>query len=174
MKNKVILVGYMAAGKTTIAEKLSSKMNIEFVDTDKFIENVEGSTIEEIFKNRGEIYFRKQEHLILNRLVLDKKPYIISTGGGTPCYSNNHLILQHKNVTSFYLKANIATLVKRLSMSNVKRPILENVSKDDMYDFIGNHLFERRFFYLNANYVIDVDDKSIEEIADEILFKLNQ
>jgi shikimate kinase len=174
MKNKVILVGYMAAGKTTIAEKLSKKIDLEFIDLDKFIENREGSTIDELFKDRGEVYFRKQEHLYFKRLVENKKSYIISTGGGTPCYSDNHLLLQHDNVISFYLKASIETLVQRLNTSKIKRPILENFSGDELSNFIGNHLFERSFFYLKAKHIIDVNDKSTDQIVDEILSKLNQ
>ena len=163
---KIILVGYMGSGKTTIGNKINQNLNIDFIDLDEFIEQKEGLKISEIFKQKGEIYFRKQESIWFNHLLNENKSLIISLGGGTPCYANNHLHLQDKNVLSFYLKANIETLTNRLK-HNSDRPLLDNV--EDLNSFVAQHVFERSYFYNFSKYKISVDKKSIDEISTEII-----
>lgn len=165
---KIILVGYMGSGKTTVGKKLNQNLNIDFIDfidLDEFIEQKEGIKIAEIFKQKGEIYFRKQESIWFNHLLKENKPLIISLGGGTPCYTNNHLHLQDENVISFYLKANIETLVRRLKL-NSDRPLLQNI--DDINSFVGQHVFERSYFYNFSKYKIDVNNKDVDDICLEI------
>lgn len=162
---KIILVGYMGSGKTVIGEKLSQKLTIEFIDLDHLIELKEGLKISEIFKTKGEIYFRKQENFWFNELLSENKNLIISLGGGTPCYANNHLHLQNNNVLSFYLKASAVTLTNRL-IHETERPLLNNI--DDLYSFIAQHLFERSYFYNFSKYKIDVNNKTVNHICDEI------
>ena len=70
---KIILVGYMGSGKTTVGKKLNQNLNIDFIDLDEFIEQKEGLKIAEIFKQKGEIYFRKQESIWFNHLLKEKK-----------------------------------------------------------------------------------------------------
>lgn len=166
---KIILVGYMGSGKTTIGLKLSQKLNIEFIDLDQFIEEKEGLKVADIFKIKGEVYFRKQENTWFNFLINFNNPLIISVGGGTPCYANNHLLLKHNNVESIYLKANVATLVDRLKQST-ERPLLHNIT--DLPTFIAQHLFERTFYYNFCKYTIDVNNKETETICQEILGKI--
>lgn len=162
---KIILVGYMGSGKTTIGKKLNQNLNIQFIDLDAFIEAKEGLKISEIFKQKGEIYFRKQESIWFNHLLNENKPLIISLGGGTPCYANNHLLLQDDNVLSFYLKASIETLTNRLK-HNSDRPLLKNI--DDLNSFVAQHVFERSYFYNFSKYKIDVNNKEVNNICREI------
>ena len=162
---KIILVGYMGSGKTTIGKKLNQNLNIEFIDLDAFIETKEGLKISEIFKQKGEIYFRKQENIWFNHLLNENKSLIISLGGGTPCYANNHLHLQDDNVLSFYLKASIETLTSRLKQ-NLNRPLLENIN--DLNSFIAQHIFERSYFYNFSKYKIDVNNREVDAICHEI------
>ncbi|KAA5534237.1 shikimate kinase [Paenimyroides baculatum] len=162
---KIILVGYMGSGKTTVGKKLNQNLNIDFIDLDEFIEQKEGLKMAKIFKRKGEIYFRKQENIWLNQLLKENKSLIISLGGGTPCYANNHLRLQDENVISFYLKASIETLVSRLKQ-NSDRPLLENI--DDLNSFVGQHVLERSYFYNFSKYKIDVNNKEVDDICLEI------
>lgn len=155
----------MGSGKSVIGKKLSKKLNIEFIDLDHFIELKEGLKISEIFKTKGEVYFRKQENIWFNELLSENKNLIISLGGGTPCYANNHLHLQNNNVLSFYLKASISTLTNRLRLET-DRPLLNNI--DDLHSFIAQHLFERSYFYNFSKYKIDVNTKTVDEICNEI------
>jgi len=155
----------MGSGKTTVGRKLNQNLNVDFIDLDEFIELKEGLRISEIFKQKGEIYFRKQESIWFNHLLNENKSLIISLGGGTPCYANNHLRLQDENVLSFYLKANIETLVIRLKQ-NSDRPLLENV--DDLNSFVAQHVFERSYYYNFSKYKIDINNRDVDDICLEI------
>lgn len=155
----------MGSGKTTVGRKLNRNLNIDFIDLDEFIEQKEGLKISDIFNQKGEIYFRKQESIWFNHLLNENKSLIISLGGGTPCYANNHLRLQDDNVLSFYLKASIDTLVNRLKQES-DRPLLENI--DDLNSFVAQHIFERSYFYNFSKYKIDVNNKDVDDVCLEI------
>src|SRR6187402_514217 len=107
---KIILLGYMGCGKSTIANKLSGMTSIPYVDLDEYIEKKTNLTIKQIFENHGEVHFRKLEHTYFVELLNVSEKIIIGLGGGTPCYSNNHELLQREDVVSIYLKASIDTL----------------------------------------------------------------
>lgn len=165
---KIILVGYMAVGKTTIAHLLSKKINFDVVDLDHWIEKKEGLTIPDIFSQKGEIYFRRIEHELFNEVVAQNQNTIISTGGGTPCYANNHLLLTAANVTSIYLKASLDTILERLRSEKSQRPIVADSSDEDLEEFVAKHIFERSYFYNQAQFTISTDAKTPEAIVDEI------
>ena len=169
MVRKIILVGYMGAGKSVIAQKLSNHLKIDCYDLDDLIENRLKLKVSEIFKMKGEISFRKTEHEIFKEYIENHENFIMSTGGGTPCYFNNHIYLNQINVVSIYLKASIETIYHRIINEKNKRPLVSSISNDELKEFIGKHLFERNYFYNQAKYKIDVDGKTVEEIVTEIL-----
>ena len=169
MVRKIILVGYMGAGKSVIAQKLSNHLKIDCYDLDDLIENRLKLTVSEIFKLKGEISFRKSENQIFKEYIENDKTFVMSTGGGTPCYFNNHIYLNEINVVSIYLKASIETIYHRIINEKNKRPLVSSISNDELKEFIGKHLFERNYFYNQAKYKIDVDGKTVEEIVTEIL-----
>jgi shikimate kinase len=94
---------------------------------------------------------------------------IIGLGGGTPCYANNHELIKADNVVSIYLKASIETLFSRLSANKSKRPLIANKSDEEMKEFIAMHLFERSFYYSQAQYKVNVDDKTIDRVVLDIV-----
>lgn len=166
---KIVLVGYMAVGKTTIAHALSQKIDFKAVDLDNLIEKKLDLTINAIFSQKGEIYFRKIEHQTFTEVLANDENLIISTGGGTPCYANNHLLLKGANVTSVYLKASLSSILERLKTMKGERPLVADKSDDELEEFVAKHLFERSYFYNQAGFSITVDGKTPEAIADEIL-----
>lgn len=166
---KIILLGYMGCGKSTIANKLSKNIGIPFVDLDIKIEEKANLSINAIFEKHGEIYFRKLEHEVFIELLNSPERLIIGLGGGTPCYSNNHELLKADNVVSIYLKASIETLFSRLSANKSKRPLIANKSDEEMKEFIAMHLFERSFYYNQAQYKVNVDDKTIDQVVLDIV-----
>lgn len=166
---KIILLGYMGCGKSTIANKLSKNIGISFVDLDKKIEEKVNLTINAIFEKHGEIYFRKLEHEVFIELLNSPEQLIIGLGGGTPCYANNHELLKADNVVSIYLKASIETLFNRLSSNKSKRPLIANKNDEEMKEFIAMHLFERSFYYNQAQYKVVVDDKTIDQTVLDII-----
>ena len=163
----ITLVGYMGTGKSHISNILSSKLNFKLFDLDQEISNKFELSIAEIFKNHGEIFFRKAEKETLNEILSSEESVILSVGGGTPVYYNNMEILNNNSIT-IYLRANIGTLVQRLSKQKEKRPLIARISDEDLPEFIAKHLFERNIFYNKAQYVVDTDRKTPEEIVEEI------
>lgn len=164
---KLVLLGYMGCGKSAISNALSKSLNVKRIDLDEFIEEKEGKTIQNIFKDKGEIYFRKIETNCLLELLQNDDDFILSLGGGTPCFGAN-MELINENSNSVYLSANIPTLVNRLLPEKNKRPLIARINDDELPEFIGKHLFERRHYYLQAKLSVSVDDKNIQMIASEI------
>ncbi|NIJ46040.1 shikimate kinase [Wenyingzhuangia heitensis] len=168
---KLILLGYMGCGKSAISKSLSHQLNSKRIDLDDYIEKREGMKIADIFAKKGEIYFRKLETTCLEELLDSKEDFILSLGGGTPCFGTNMELINEKS-TSVYLSANIPTLVARLLPEKSKRPLIARINDDDLPEFIGKHLFERRPFYLQAKIAVSVDQKSVNGIAKEIVAAL--
>jgi shikimate kinase len=166
---KIILLGYMGCGKSTIAKTLSKTTKIPFVDLDKNIEERTNLSINKIFELHGEIYFRKLEREVFIELLNSPEELIIGLGGGTPCYANNHELLKSDTVLSIYLKASVETLFKRLVSNKNKRPIISDKSEEEMKEFIAKHLFERSYYYNQAQHILSVDNKSIDHTLIEIL-----
>ena len=166
---KVVLIGYMGSGKSVISAMLAQKTGIEFVELDEYIEKKCGMQVATIFETKGELYFRKIEReLFLEFLQDSSRELIISTGGGTPCYYNNHELLHADGVVSIYLRASIDTLTQRLDKEKYSRPLLAHLSTEELHEFIAKHLFDRSFYYNQATFKVSVDAKSVEEIVEEI------
>ncbi len=169
---KIVLVGYMGSGKSVVGDFLAKKLQIKHYDLDLEIEKHTQKSIKELFETKGEIYFRKVENEVLKSVLARNEAFVLSLGGGTPCYYNNHELLQEKEINSFYLKASVINLVARLSNETAKRPILSGFNPTELTDFINKHLFDRSYYYHQVTHVIPVDDKSIAEISNEIVQKL--
>ena len=166
---KVILLGYMGCGKSTIANKLSVITGIPFIDLDAKIEEKVGLSINAIFEKHGEIYFRTLEHKVFVELLDRPEQLIIGLGGGTPCYANNHELLQRDDVVSIYLKASIDTLFRRLNYNKDERPLLKDKTENELKEFIAKHLFDRNFYYNQAQYKIGVDNKTVKQTVHDIV-----
>lgn len=169
MKGKLVLIGYMGSGKSIVGLELAKKLKINHFDLDDLIEKSQNLTISEIFNQKGEIFFRKIEHETFKQKMLSQEDFVLSTGGGTPCYFNNHLLFDQENAKVVYLKASINTITQRLINEKNKRPLVQNLSNDELSEYIGKHLFERSFYYNKANFTISVDHKSINQIVNEII-----
>ena len=168
---KIILTGYMGSGKTTVGSALAQLLSIPFFDLDEQIEKETERSISEIFETKGAVWFRKKEHILLKELINNHHNFVLSLGGGTPCYANNHLVLKSEGILSFYLKANVSTLVERLSSEVEHRPLLNDLDTD-LASYIGQHLFERVPFYNYAKHTITTERKTTEMIIEEIKFFL--
>lgn len=171
---KVILMGYMGSGKSTIGKDLAEALNFDFIDLDKYIVENEEMNIPEIFKKKGEIHFRKKEHGCLSQILNDSDRIVLSLGGGTPCYGSNvDLILDSDDSTLIYLKGSVLFLAERLFRKKGQRPLLAHLqSEEELHEYIGKHLFERNFYYNQAHITIDIDNKSKRDIVEELIFKL--
>ncbi|WP_457679490.1 shikimate kinase [Thermovibrio sp.] len=163
---KLVLIGFMGSGKSTIGELLSRKTGFKFLDLDWEIVKREGKEIAQIFKERGEKAFRKVEREVLKELLERKENLIIATGGGTPAYENNIELINSKG-TSIFLKTDFETLWKRIS-NDEKRPLVK-LGKEKVKELY----LKRLSFYERAELKVECEGKGPEEVAREITSKLS-
>lgn len=165
---KIVLLGYMGSGKTTIGRELAKDMGFQFLDLDDYIEASEQMDIPTIFGTQGELFFRKKEHAYLKQILKEKEDFVLSTGGGTPCYGENMTAIMDGTDNVFYLRLSINFLVNRLLTEKEQRPLIQNIPDNELPEFIGKHLFERSFFYTRAKHTISCDNKTGDAIIKEI------
>jgi shikimate kinase len=165
---KIVLIGYMSSGKSTIGKHLADKLFLPFIDLDIYIEKKEKKSVSDIFKNKGEIYFRLIEHKYLKEILISDQKVVLSLGGGTPCYADNMNLINTANAISFYLQTSIKVLVDRLTKEKVDRPLIASLEDNKISEFVAKHLFERRVFYEKANFIIKTEGKSKSEIIKEL------
>ena len=158
----IVLLGMMGSGKSTIGYLLSNKINSDFYDIDKIIEEEEGLKITEIFENKGENYFRKiEEKICLKILKFNKK--IISLGGGS--FLNNKIREEiQNNHVSFWLNWNTSTIIRRIK-KNKNRPILKGMSENE----INKLIIKRKKIYEKAHLKINCENLSKSEIINKII-----
>ncbi len=150
----------MGSGKSTLGRNLAKHMDIEFIDLDRVIEKDLGLQISYVFREKGESFFREKEHAILTSLTCPNNT-IIATGGGTPCFFNNHNYM-NKMGSTIYLKITPIELYKRLKF-DTKRPLLYN-NKLNLQDFINEQLLEREKYYQMSDYTIESDGISVNDL----------
>ena len=163
MGKNLTLTGMMGVGKSTIGKILAKKLSYNFVDVDKLIESKEDLSINLIFKNKGENYFRKIEYKVtLNELKTNST--VISLGGGA--FLNNTIRKSAKKLsTSFWLDVPVEELIRRLK-KNKRRPLL---LKKNLSENVKKIYFERKKIYNKADYRIKCNSLESEEIANKIL-----
>ena len=163
MKKNLVLTGMMGVGKSTVGKNLAQKLSYNFVDIDRTIESREGSTINLIFKNKSESYFRKLENEI-SLEKLKKKNTVISLGGGA--FLNKYIRREVKNTSvSFWLDVDVAELIKRLKKTK-KRPLLYN---KNLNVTVNKIYLERKKTYSEADYRIKCNFLGPDKIVDKIL-----
>jgi shikimate kinase len=158
------LIGFMGVGKSTIGKKIALQHKVDFIDTDAFIEESLGYSINIAFQKDGENAFREMESDLIHNI---KKESIISCGGGLPIHNNN---MQHllKTGTVIYLKASAKNLYNRLKNKTESRPLINKIQQEDLKDFISKKLNGRNEIYSIAHHIIETDSKSELEILREI------
>ena len=145
---RIFIIGYMGAGKTTLGKSLARRLNLNYIDTDHFIESRYRKKISEIFAAEGEQHFRDIEHRVLLE-VSEFEDIVISTGGGLPCFNDNMAIMNKSGITIF-LDVSEEELAARLAESKNVRPVLKKRSGRELTDFIKENLSARRPFYEQA------------------------
>ena len=152
---RIILIGYMGSGKTTVGKALSKETGMMFYDLDWYIESRMRKSVSQIFAEKGEEGFRKIEYNMLHE-VAEFEDVIISCGGGTPCFFDNMAYLNQQGDV-VYLKATPETLYKHLLMAKIERPLLKGKSSEELIAYITEHLKERAPFYEKARHILDVN-----------------
>lgn len=161
----------MGSGKSCTGKLLAETLQYNFVDLDEQIEKAEGKSIRLVFMENGEDYFRKKEATIL-RLVQDKSPIVLATGGGTPCFFDNITFLL-ENFTCFYLNPDTDLLANRLVKETAVRPVLDSATGyKEILQRIRELQTERGHYYEQADFKISFDETSQHHLHKLILDKL--
>ena len=162
--DKIYLVGFMGAGKTTLATTLSSKLGWQTKDTDELVERREGMTVADIFSKRGELYFRAVEHTILSEVVSIRHA-VVATGGGTYADPTNRLIIDRDGV-SIWLDVSLKRATERLPDDGL-RPLAHDHSRMEK-------LFHtRQASYRHAQIRLDAEHASADELSHQIVDRLS-
>jgi shikimate kinase len=165
---KIFLVGMMGSGKSHWTKKIAKWIKSGGYDLDDLIEMNEEKTIAEIFTEEGEEQFRKTEAKIL-RWFKEKKKYVLATGGGTPCFQDNMAWMKKEGIV-IWLDESVDILVKRLVEEKAHRPLIADLSEQDLTKFIKDKLVERHAFYSQANYRLSSDqitDTALKQIIQQ-------
>ena len=151
---RIILIGYMGAGKTTVGRALAKELGIPFYDLDWYIESRMRKKVPQIFAEKGEDGFRTIEHNMLHE-VAEFEDVIISCGGGTPCFFDN-MDYMNAQAETVYLKARPEVLYDHLRMGRTERPLLTGKSPEELQSFIAEQLKLREPYYSKARHTLDV------------------
>lgn len=163
--SSIFLIGMMGSGKSYWAQQLAAAYNMNWMDLDSEIEKENRMSIKEIFETEGEEGFRKKETNALHKLT-HYKNIIIATGGGTPCFHNN-MQWMNEHGTTVWVDEPVSILAKRLSKEKSHRPLIKNLTDNELENFLEQKLKERKSFYSQAKFIINSKTFSI---ADAKLF----
>jgi shikimate kinase len=160
---KIFLIGFMGSGKTHWGKLLSAKLRLPFRDLDTVIGERENKSISTIFTEKGEEYFRYQEKKILEEITGEQDSFILSCGGGTPCFFNN-IEFMKKNGKVILLNTSIDALKERLLKERMSRPLIREVNDDELRRYIIRKLTERRMYYQQADVTVNEESVTMEEL----------
>ena len=152
---RIILIGYMGAGKTTIGKVLAREMGLKFYDLDNYIEDRFRQNIPDIFAEKGEEGFREIERKMLHE-VAEFENVVLSCGGGTPCFFDNIDYMNTRGETIF-LDAAPAVLKEHLHMGKTVRPLIQGKTDEELMAYIEESLQKRLPYYQKAKHTLKID-----------------
>ena len=168
---RIILIGFMGSGKTALGKRLAKKLQYPFFDTDLLIEKHEGKSIQEIFNQLGETYFRKQEANLIRSFQFPED-CVIACGGGLPCHNENMKQLLRLGFV-FYLKLSVDFLTKRLELNNESRPLLSGLeTAKALQDYVAQTLSQRECQYSLANQTLALESIKPKQVINSMLESL--
>lgn len=151
---RVIIIGFMGAGKTTVGKALAAELGVTFYDLDWYITMRYHRTVPELFAERGEEGFRDLERRMLHE-VAEFENVVVSCGGGTPCFYDN-MDYMNSLADTVYLKAEPEVLAMHLKMGKGKRPLIEGKSHEELEEYVRETVSARESYYNKAKYTLDV------------------
>jgi shikimate kinase len=164
---KIFLIGFMGCGKSTTGKKLAKRLGYDFIDLDHEMEKQTGSTIANYFALHGEDAFRQLESGTLKEFDYPTN-CVVATGGGAPCYFDN-MDWMNSNGLTVYINMSPAALAQRLEKGRAKRPLLRDLSEEQLIAFIEGKLAERDGFYSRASMIVNGVNLSADNLGDQLL-----
>ncbi|MTI31865.1 shikimate kinase [Xanthovirga aplysinae] len=162
------LTGMPGSGKSTLGRRLAKHLSLDFIDLDVEIVKREGQSINQIFAEEGEAYFREQEKEALFKVCRNPNEFVLSTGGGAPCFFENMDFIKGQGLTLF-LNVSPEELCRRMwSKGQSNRPLLKGLTKEKLTSNLREKLEDRLPFYTKAHLEIKGDSISLEEILERI------
>lgn len=165
---RIFIVGYMFSGKTTLGRMLAERTGMRFIDLDLRIEHHYRCSIPTLFSKYGEDTFRLLEMQMLRRLISDEDNFILSTGGGTPCFYDNMSQMTAAGIT-VYLSMSVEAVCQRAEKSRKVRPLLAKFDANQRRAFIENQLQQRTPYYSQSQHRIAADHKSQDSLVEQLL-----
>ncbi|HEY8971861.1 MAG TPA: shikimate kinase [Puia sp.] len=165
---KIFLIGFMGSGKTHWGKLLSSKLQLPFRDLDSLIVEKEQRSVSDIFAAEGEEYFRYKEMEMLEDLVGKEENFILSCGGGTPCFFNN-IEFMKKSGKVVWLNTSVDVLKARLLKERMSRPLIREVDDEELKRFIIRKLSERKMYYEQADITVNEESITLDELIRVLL-----
>ncbi|MBA4053114.1 MAG: shikimate kinase [Marivirga sp.] len=153
---KIYLIGMPGSGKTTLGRKLANELLSAFVDLDKEIEKSEGRSVQEIFAEKGEDYFRQIESRVLREWSASNESFVMATGGGTPCFYEGIEVINESGM-SIFLDTPVATLLSRLG-KKTDRPLLHSTDMKGKEEKLHALRENRLQFYRQAKVIVENPD----------------
>jgi shikimate kinase len=161
---RIFLIGFMGSGKTHWGTRIAEKLNIPFYDLDAVVVNHEGMNISEIFSNKGEEYFRYIEKQTLEDLVGREENFVLSAGGGTPCFFNNIEFMKRSGKV-LWLNTSLDALNQRLMKEKMTRPLLRGITEADLRAYIIRKLSERKMYYEQADLMVHEETIDLDSLV---------
>ena len=165
---KIFLIGFMGSGKTHWGKLLSAKLQLPFRDLDSLIVEKEQKSIADVFAEKGEEYFRYQEKQTLEELINEEESFVLSCGGGTPCFFNN-IELMKKSGKVLWLNTSIDVLKDRLLKERMSRPLIRDINEEELRRYIVRKLTERKMYYEQADAMVNEESITLEELIRSLL-----
>ena|ERR1043166_7693444 len=166
---KIFLIGFMGSGKTYWGKLLSLKLSFPFFDLDDQITSREGKTINEIFNEKGEEDFRMIEKELLHTITESHDNFVMACGGGAPCYFNN-IDYMNQLGTTVWINTPIEELCKRLLEEKMQRPLIKELTDEEIRIFIQKKFADRKIYYEQADITIDENPIRLEYLIEKIFY----
>lgn len=164
---KIFLIGFMGAGKTYLGKIVSEKLKIPFFDLDEQIVNNTGQSIPEIFATKGEEQFRLLETDALHILIESQEHFVLSCGGGTPCFYNNIDFMNQSGIT-VWINTPHSVLLERLLKEKENRPLVKKLTEEELSSFILRKMVDRKIYYEQAKIYFHEDSMNIDDLIQKI------
>ena len=166
MSKPIFLLGFMGVGKTSIGKRLANSLDVPFVDTDELLEKQLGMSITDYFSIHEEQSFRAAEKELVENYNFDSA--VVATGGGLPCFNKNMEVMNNNGITIF-LDRPAKELQQRLMNAKIQRPLIKDLSDNELLAFIEGKLKKRLPFYKKAKITLDRNNQTVEEIRKRLV-----